>query len=103
MQVNGEAIYGTRPWKTAEGITGEGVPLRFTHKDGRLYAILLGTSAGTRVNFPGLRFAPGTTVRLLGADAPVEFSPDGALVTLSAPLPAAPAHAFEFTPAPELA
>ena len=103
LAVNGEAIYGTRPWVTAEGVTGEGLPLRFTQKDGRLYAILLGTSTGTRVNFPGLRFAPGTTARLLGSDAPLEFSPDSMQVTLSAPLPAAPAHAFEFTPAPVLA
>ncbi len=43
LEVNGDAIYGSRPWKRAEGTTYEGIPVRFTCRAGRLYATLLGT------------------------------------------------------------
>jgi alpha-L-fucosidase len=61
MKVNGEAIYGTRPWKIyGEGPDGEGVngvsesanrtftaqDIRFTTKGDTLYAIALGRPAG---------------------------------------------------------
>ena len=32
LQINGEAIYGTRPWKRAQGNTSESIPARFTQK-----------------------------------------------------------------------
>lgn len=62
MQVNGEGIYGTRPWKTAsegpssviiEGFREEAVPwtiedFRFTHKDGKVYAFIMKWPAGGR-------------------------------------------------------
>ena len=41
LSVNGEAIYGTRPWQVAEGSTEGGDPLRFTQKGEALYATLL--------------------------------------------------------------
>ena len=43
LDVNGEAIYGTRPWERAEGRTEDGTDVRFTQKDGVLYAVLLTT------------------------------------------------------------
>ena len=41
LKQNGDAIYGTHPWKRADG-DADGVRVRFTQKDGALYAILLG-------------------------------------------------------------
>ena len=43
LAVHGEAIYGTRPFKRPEGITSDGVPLRFTARENTLYVIVLET------------------------------------------------------------
>ena len=42
LAVNGEAVYGTRPWIRAQGRTSGGHEVRFTQGNGSLYAILLG-------------------------------------------------------------
>lgn len=50
LKVNGEAIYGTRPWVRAEGQTAEGEPVRFTRNARDLFAII----------FRGARTGPAT-------------------------------------------
>lgn len=42
LQVNGEAIYGTRPWTRAQGLTQADQEVRFTQSGGRLYATIFG-------------------------------------------------------------
>ena len=105
LKINGEAIYGTRPWqvfgegpmKTAPGPFHDtetkaytAQDFRFTQKDGVLYAIELGRPANptTIIHWP----PPGTfgageqikSVRLLGADGSLQFQqlPDGLQVRL---------------------
>jgi alpha-L-fucosidase len=92
----GEAIYGTRPWTRAEGATREGVPVRFTRRDGRLYATLLGTPASRSVTFRDVPVADGGEVRRLGDPAPVRARREGAdlRVELATAWPPRPAHAF---------
>ena len=125
MQINQEAIHGTRPWK----VMGEGPQMaasgadsgsnfnedkvkpftaedvRFTTKGGKLYAILMGApksavnikSLGTAA---ALLDAPIASVRLVGADtAPVWSQSSGAL-TIEAPasVPNDIAIVFEITP-----
>ena len=102
LRVNGEAIFGTRPWEAAEGAAGDGTPLRFTRKGEALYAILLGQPTGGPLELPGLRPAAGTAVRLLGRDGPIPVAAadDRLRLTLPADLPEAPAHALEIRPLP---
>ena len=40
LDAHGEAIYGTRPWRTAEAITKDGQPVRFTAKGETVYGII---------------------------------------------------------------
>lgn len=106
MAVNRESIFGTRPWKvfgegpasenaqplTAQGFNeGKGKPftaddVRFTTKDGVLYAIVLGKptqplrirSLGAK---PGLLEKPIAAIRRLGSDGRVSWSrTDDALI-----------------------
>jgi alpha-L-fucosidase len=94
-QRSGEALYGTRPWKRAEGTTAEGIPVRFTQKGGTLYALLLGRPRGDSITLTDLALPDATRARLVGG-------PDLGPVTkgtvlfrhLSAPLPDEPAHAI---------
>jgi len=62
LERNGEGIYGTRPWKRAEGETAEGLRVRFTQKDGAVYAFLLGEPKGKAVRVRGLRLKEGAEV-----------------------------------------
>lgn len=91
LSVNGEAIYGTRPWQVyGEGptqvIEGEfqdtkraaftSEDVRFTTKGDTLYAIVLGQPPEGDVLIGSLGTAPQRInhVSLLGSDAPVEWS-----------------------------
>jgi len=104
LDVNGEAIFGTRPWLTAEGGTAHGISIRYTRKDDNLYAILLDAPKAGPVAFQSLRAAKGTTIHLLGHEAPLSWRQDGDRLTVTPPqgIAEAPAYAFRITPQPQL-
>jgi len=87
MEVNGEAIYGTRaiaPY--AEG------KVRLTRgKDGAVYAIRLADEGETELpaylSMTALRPADGATVTLLGDGAPLDWEPEGTGFTARIPEP----------------
>lgn len=60
LDVNGEAIFGTRPWLRAAATTSEGQELRFTRKGEAVYASLLGEPPRQRLRIPALEARPGT-------------------------------------------
>jgi alpha-L-fucosidase len=97
LGVNGEAIYGTRPWVRAVGVTGDGLPVRFTTSAGgsTVYAIVLGSLAGAEVRLVGVAGTP-SSVRLLGAAAPLTSLSEGGDLRITLPAVVAPqaAHAF---------
>jgi alpha-L-fucosidase len=110
MPINGEAIFGTRPWKIfgessrklQGGMFNEGAlhytaqDIRFTTKGTALYAIALGWPEDRRLAVRSLAAAAGkiTAVTLLGhsGDLPWSQTADGLLVTLPAKKPCE--HAF---------
>jgi alpha-L-fucosidase len=116
LSVNGEAIYGTRPWKVyGEGptkvVTGAfhdadisdytAEDFRFTTKGKALYAIELGwPSSGEAVVHSLASSAPGgervESVVLLGSDAKLQFQQqtDGLHIQLPAQAPGKYAYAF---------
>lgn len=85
LQMNGEAIYGTRPWNRAEGETGDGKRVRFTQKDGVVYAVILGEPKGTSVVIRDLRMRPGATVTLLGGSGALGWKQQGGDVAIAMP------------------
>ena len=115
LKVNGEAIYGTRPWKVhAEGSTDKLIvkraahtgwtfercdasDIRFTSKGDQLYAITLGWPRDGRLTIKTLAPATGTvtSVALLGSGA-VKYSqsPEGLTLSLPAQRPGKYAYAF---------
>jgi alpha-L-fucosidase len=66
MDVNAEALVGTRPWVEASAVTPDGVEVRFTQADGAVYAILLAPPTGPTVILPGLASQAHRPVILLG-------------------------------------
>jgi alpha-L-fucosidase len=99
LDVNGEAIWGTRPWSRAESTTSAGMQVRFTRKENALYALLLDTPREAEVRIRSLRAADGAEVRLLGIDERLKWrqSGDDLIVRLPAPLPDRPAHALRMS------
>lgn len=85
LKINEEAIFGTRPWVRAKGVSSNGVPLRFTRRNDTLYVIYLGKIAEKEVKLKDLAFHPGAVVRLLGWDAPIPFATEGKHLTLRIP------------------
>ena len=69
MQINRQGIYGTHPWKRAEGETTDGLKVRFTQKDGALYAFLLGEPKARTVTIRGITAKTSATMSLLSGAA----------------------------------
>jgi alpha-L-fucosidase len=82
---NGEAIYGTHPWKHAEGKTSDGIDVRFTQKNGTLYATLMGEVKGSSVTIASLKPKAGAKIELLGYKKPLQWSQVGEDVKVSLP------------------
>jgi alpha-L-fucosidase len=100
LKINGEAIYGTHPWKQF----GEGGNhgFRFTVKDNSLYAIAL-SWPGKRLVITSLSTTKAggkiTDVSLLGYPGKLQFSQDASGLTIQLPLekPCDDAWAFKVT------
>ena len=99
LSQNGDAIYGTHPWKRAEGNTAETIPVRFTTKKSNLYAILLGEPKTDSVTLLSLTPKSGTTVSLLGYAKPLSWSQQGDNVKVRLPhtLPGQYAYVLRMT------
>jgi alpha-L-fucosidase len=85
LDQNGEAIYGTHPWKQAEGKTADGVDVRFTQKNSQLYATLMGEITGPAVTVTALKLRPGTKIQLLGYKKALQWSQVGEDVKVMLP------------------
>jgi alpha-L-fucosidase len=99
LRTNGEAVYGTRPWRRAEGTTREGVPVRFTARGDTVYAILLGAPPGPTVTFEDLPLEGTRRVEVLGC-GPLPWRREGTALRVElGALPAgAPAHTVALSP-----
>jgi len=99
LAANGEAIYGTRPWRRAEGSTQDGVAVRFTAKPAgtggaaAVYAILLGTPRPGELRIGDLALPASASVRLLGYGALTWHRAGGDLV-VAWPRELAPSPAY---------
>jgi alpha-L-fucosidase len=85
LKQNGEAIYGTRPWTRAEGDTGDATAVRFTQKDGNLYAILMGAPSRHDVLLHTVKAQPGSQVTLLGDPQPLTWKQEDADLRVQLP------------------
>jgi len=85
LQMNGDAIYGTHPWKRATGETAEGIPVRFTEKVSAVYATLLGQPKTTGITLKSLSLRVGSQIYLLGQATPLIWSQQGDAIKVSLP------------------
>ena len=74
LKRHGEAIYGSRPWTSAESAADNGLSVRFTTSGDSLYVFILGAATGT-VAVSGLHLPSTASVRDVTAAARVPFRP----------------------------
>ncbi len=92
LDVNAEAIYGSRPWVVTESVAADGTPLRFTKSGDGVYALVMGMPRARRIVMRAIDGTRVRRVRLVGADAPLDFAVESAgdlSVTLPERLPMA--------------
>ena len=93
LDVNGEAIYGSRPWVVTESVTADGTPLRFTKSGEGVYVLVMGLPQVRRITMRAVDGSRVRRVRLVGVDVQLEWSVEsnGDLsVTLPERMPMAP-------------
>jgi alpha-L-fucosidase len=93
LRINGEAIYGTRPWRRdGRSVTAEADGnLRFTRKNGDLYAVFLEWPQDeVRIRgIPGVERESGVgdmAVELLGFEGPVSWRLEEGTLVIDPPL-----------------
>lgn len=97
LSVNGEAIYGTRPWERAEGETSEGTDVRFTRQGNSVYAILFAKPIGKQVIIKTMSVPTGARISMLGDSKALEYSTSegNLIVTLPSDIPVAHAYTLK--------
>jgi alpha-L-fucosidase len=102
LETNGQAIFETRPWVRAEGITTEGIGVRFTQKAESLFAFLLDAPKESTITIKSLIVAKDAKIKWLGYDESINWVQKGEDLTLDVPktLEVSPAYAISITPKP---
>ena len=103
LDMNGEAIFETRPWIEAEGrLEGEGTEVRFTQKGDVIYVILLDEPKKRSVMISGLKAKRNTTLSLLGNPSRLDWESQemGILVTLPESMKQSAAYTLKISPQP---
>ncbi|MFO8017360.1 MAG: alpha-L-fucosidase C-terminal domain-containing protein [Promethearchaeia archaeon] len=100
--MNGEGIFGTRPWTRAEGETKEGISVRFTQKqkENVLFVFLMEKPNTTIITFEDLRLKKTSEIMFLGS--PIKFSLAGSKVQITLPndMGECPVYTFKISPIP---
>ncbi|MEZ4831167.1 MAG: alpha-L-fucosidase [Caldilineaceae bacterium] len=97
LAVNGEGIFGSRPWARAEGAAhsdGQSVGVRYTQKDGKIYAFLMDAPSHAEIVIDDFPIRDAAQIHLLGSPDPLKFSAveGGVLVNLPALYSGSPVH-----------
>jgi alpha-L-fucosidase len=85
LAINGEAIYGSRPWVIAESTTTDGTPLRFTRSGDGVYAMVIGMPPSRRLSLRGIEGSRVKRVRVVGLQEELEWSVDNGVLTVTLP------------------
>lgn len=101
LGVNGEAIYGTRPWVGAEGNSPDGIDIRYTMKNDAVYAILAG-SLKKQITISDIRVRQGSLLKMLGSEQSLEWTQDenGLHIKIPEKLPCSHACTVKISPEP---
>jgi len=98
LREHGHAIYGSRPWTRAAGVTADGLDIRYTRTNDAINAILLGTPAQSYVDLD-VRLDSGAEVTAGGEPLPWAETAHGLRVVLPETPHEQPAFTLRLSPA----
>jgi alpha-L-fucosidase len=104
LKVNGEAIYGTRPWIKAESITDDDIEVRFTSTNDSLYVILLGKPTSETIIISNLKINEDSSIVLVSNDRGLKWQQknENLVVSIPSTLKESPAYSLKITPIPKI-
>ncbi len=85
LEINGEAIYGTRPWERAEGKTSDDIDLRFTQKGEILYIHMLDKPQQKNLTIISIKIEESKKIQLLGNEKSLTWKQKGENIEMSLP------------------
>lgn len=85
LEVNGDSIYGTRPWIKAEGKTFDGIDIRFTQKENSLYVHLFEKPKGNNIIIPSFIASESSKIELLANKIALEWTQSGENIRIYLP------------------
>jgi alpha-L-fucosidase len=102
LEINGEAIFGTRPWQYPEGNTTGNIEIRYTQKPDALYAFLLDKPQETQITIQSLKIRKNAKIKLLGQEKDLEWNQEGENLTILIPenIIEPSVYVFKITPKP---
>lgn len=102
LEINGKAIFGTRPWIKAEGKTMDGITVRYTKKDNSLYVLVLSDANSETHEIVNLTINKDALIRLLGCEENIKWEQKNNNIVIQIPKNLSLIHAlsFEITPLP---
>jgi alpha-L-fucosidase len=102
LDVNGEAIFKTRPWITAEGQSHEKIPIRFTQRDQNLYIFLLEKLKSYEITIQDFKVLKNSQLSILGYNGFLDWQQENNDLKISIPrdLKDSTAHVFKLNPKP---
>ena len=102
LETNGQAIFGTRPWLRAEGITSDGIEIRFTQKADTLFIFLLDSPNKSPITIKSLILDKEAKIEWLGYDGKSNWIQNGEEVTIDIPetLEGSPVYTLSVIPKP---
>ncbi|MHA1472153.1 MAG: alpha-L-fucosidase [Promethearchaeota archaeon] len=100
LEINGEGIYGTRPWKKADGKTLDNMGIRFTQKNEILYIHLLNRPVERKLRILSLTISSKSVVKLLGYKDHLIWEQDNEdlIITIPEKLIESPVYVFKVIP-----
>jgi len=100
LEINGEGIYGTRPWERAEGKTTDNQEVRFTQKKEVLYIHLLNKPMGNSLSILSLNIPQSSSIKLLGYNYQIlwEQVQENLIIKVPEKLGESPVYVFKVKP-----
>ena len=97
LKINGEAIFGTRPWKKPNSKTLENIEVRYTHKNNILYVFLLDQPRKKEITIQSLNIEANSSIELLGQEGDLAWNHENKNLKIILPdnLEESPAYIFK--------
>lgn len=104
LDVNGEAIFGSRYWIRSEDVSTQGIRVRYTTNKGNLYAVLLDTPMSQMLTIPELILHKNVKITMLGVKGKLEWQQYGQNLSVTLPdmstVEKSPAYTLKFSQIP---